>query len=139
MNEAKRLYRSRKDRWIGGVAGGIAIHLGIDPIIIRLIFASTALLGGMGILIYLCLWILIRAEPEECVESNIRRLYRSRKERWLGGVAGGLALYLEVDPIIIRLIFIISTLFVGTSILVYLIMWIMVRSEPYVRENLTVF
>lgn len=58
----RKLYRSRKNKMIGGVCGGIAEYLGIDPTIIRLIWAFTTLFWGAGIIIYLLAWIII---PEE--------------------------------------------------------------------------
>ena len=45
----KRLERSRDDRYIGGVAAGIATYLGIDPILIRLAFVASILVGGIGV------------------------------------------------------------------------------------------
>ena len=44
-----------------------------------------------------------------------RRLYRSEKERLLGGVCGGLAEYFKTDPVLVRVIFVLLTLFVGRS------------------------
>lgn len=57
-----RLRRSRSDRWIGGVCGGIAASSGVESWIWRLIIAMLALFGGAGLLIYLLLWIFV---PEE--------------------------------------------------------------------------
>ena len=59
----KRLYRSRSDRKIAGVCGGIAAHMGIDPVIPRLIWVVFALAGGTGILAYIICWLVIRQEP----------------------------------------------------------------------------
>ncbi|HHY80856.1 phage shock protein C (PspC) family protein [Thermoanaerobacter thermohydrosulfuricus] len=59
---SRRLYRSKKNKMIGGVCGGIAEYLGIDPTIVRLIWAFTTLFWGAGIIIYLLGWIII---PEE--------------------------------------------------------------------------
>ncbi|HPT84146.1 MAG TPA: PspC domain-containing protein [Limnochordia bacterium] len=58
---SKRLYRSR-DRKIGGVCGGIAEYLNVDPTIVRLIWAVLALFYGTGILAYILAWIII---PEQ--------------------------------------------------------------------------
>ncbi len=55
----KRLYRDTDTAIIAGVSSGIAHYFGIDPVIIRLIFIITVLLGGSGILIYLILWFAI--------------------------------------------------------------------------------
>ena len=60
----KRLYRSRRNRMIGGVCGGLAEYLDTDPTIIRLALALSILLGGAGILAYLIMWIIIPEEPE---------------------------------------------------------------------------
>ena len=55
----KRLYRSRENAVIGGVCGGIAEYLDVDPTIVRLIWAFSAFYGGIGILAYLVCLIVI--------------------------------------------------------------------------------
>jgi phage shock protein C len=57
--EIKRLYRSKKDKKIAGVCGGIAEYLNIDPTIIRLIWAISILFWGVGFLAYLIAWIVM--------------------------------------------------------------------------------
>ncbi len=60
----KRLYRSRKDKVLGGVCGGIAEYLDVDPVVVRLVWAIVSLISmGMGILAYLIAWIIIPEEP----------------------------------------------------------------------------
>ena len=49
--------RSERDRIVAGVCGGIATRLGVDPTLVRLVFALLALAGGAGILLYLALWV----------------------------------------------------------------------------------
>lgn len=61
--EIKRLYRSRDERMIGGVCGGLAKYLVIDPTVVRLIFILLALAGGPGLLIYLIMLIVVPEEP----------------------------------------------------------------------------
>ena len=56
------LRRSRLDRWIGGVCGGIARSTGLDAWVWRLIFTVLFLAFGSGILVYILLWIFV---PEE--------------------------------------------------------------------------
>lgn len=60
----KRLYRSRRDRKIAGVCGGLAAYLGIDPVIPRLIWVVFVLAAGAGLLAYLIAWLVIPIEPE---------------------------------------------------------------------------
>ncbi len=58
-----RLMRSRTDRMIGGVAGGVARYFNIDPTIVRLIFVLSVFAGGVTPLVYLVLWIVMPEEP----------------------------------------------------------------------------
>ncbi len=60
----QRLYRSRKDRMIGGVCGGLANFFNIDPTIVRLIFVLLFLTGSAGFWIYLILLVVIPEEPQ---------------------------------------------------------------------------
>ncbi len=56
------------------------------------------------------------------------RLYRSRTDSMIGGVCGGLGEYLGVDPVLVRLAFVVATM-TGMSVLVYLLLWIVVPRE----------
>lgn len=61
--EVKRLFRSRKDRVIGGVCGGIGEYLKVDPVLIRVVWAVLFFAGGMGLLAYIIAWIIMPEEP----------------------------------------------------------------------------
>jgi phage shock protein C len=69
--ERSGLFRSRTDKVIGGVAGGIARSLNADPAIVRLIFAILVIFGGGGLLLYLILWIAIPEEPFEFLKGTM--------------------------------------------------------------------
>lgn len=59
---AKRIYRSAKDRMLGGVCGGIGEYFDVDPTIVRLVAVVFAL-SGAGILAYIIAWIIIPEQP----------------------------------------------------------------------------
>jgi len=59
-----RLYRSSQDRILGGVCGGIAEYLGIDPVIVRLLWIISIFVWGVGILVYIIAWIIIPRNPK---------------------------------------------------------------------------
>jgi phage shock protein C len=60
----KRLYRSRKDRILGGICGGLGEHTDIDPSLIRLVWIVFSLVSmGTGIIVYLAAWIIIPESP----------------------------------------------------------------------------
>ena len=65
----------------------------------------------------------------------MKRLYRSRNERKIWGVCGGIAKYFDVDPTIIRLIAVLSLFFACTGILVYIILAIVMPLEPQKAAN----
>jgi phage shock protein C len=69
----KRLYRSRQDRMIGGVCGGLGQYFNVDPVIVRLIFLLL-LLSGPGLLAYIILMIVVPerpiGEPEPAITSS---------------------------------------------------------------------
>lgn len=67
----KRLYRSRKNRMLGGVCGGIAEYFNIDPVIVRLIVVALFFVGGSALLAYVIALIVIPYEPfETAVGAN---------------------------------------------------------------------
>jgi phage shock protein C len=62
--ENKKLYRSQTDRMIAGVCSGLGQYAGLDPTIVRVIFALLVVFGvGSGLLIYLILMLIIPLEP----------------------------------------------------------------------------
>ena len=64
VNLHRRLYRSRDDRVLAGVAGGMADYLGIDPTIVRILWVLAFLPGGVpGSLLYGLCWMLMPSEP----------------------------------------------------------------------------
>jgi phage shock protein PspC (stress-responsive transcriptional regulator) len=101
---SKRLYRDSGDKIIGGVCSGIANYLGINPTIIRILFAIITFGGfGLGFLAYIILWIVL--PPRDLDEYTGKRLYRNPEDKVIGGVAGGLAAYYGKETWMIRLIF----------------------------------
>ncbi|MBR1640033.1 MAG: PspC domain-containing protein [Treponema sp.] len=62
---SKKLYKSRKNKMIDGVCGGLADFFSIDATIIRLIFALAVILKGAGILLYIIACIIIPREPDD--------------------------------------------------------------------------
>jgi phage shock protein C len=63
----RRLYRSKTDRMLGGVCGGLGAYLGIDSTLVRIFFFILVFGAGSGFWIYLLLWLLI---PEEDTEVS---------------------------------------------------------------------
>lgn len=66
--QAKHLYRSRLDRMVGGVCGGLGDYFDIDPTVVRLLFVFGTLLGGPGVIAYLILLVVVPLEPAEATQ-----------------------------------------------------------------------
>ncbi len=80
---------------------------------------------------YLILWIVLPIMDGEDVLSSARKLYRSRTDKMIGGVCGGLALAFNTDPTVMRLVFIGLAILGLASVLPYIVLWIIIPSEPY--------
>ena len=61
-SSTRTLTRSSDDKMVSGVSGGIASYLGIDPVLVRVVFAVTTLTSGIGLLAYLALWALVPSD-----------------------------------------------------------------------------
>jgi phage shock protein C len=90
---SKKITRSRSDRAVAGVAAGLAAYLNIDPVLIRLVFVFVALANGLGVLLYLVLWLLLpnedssAATPGETIQENVREM-QAAVEQLIGRVRG---------------------------------------------------
>jgi phage shock protein C len=210
--EIRRLYKSRTDKMIDGVCGGIAEYFAVDSTLVRLAFVFLIFMGGMGLLLYFIGMIILPANARAADEppaaqqehragqnttfwaillialglfwfsSNIGlgfwhhwwgmpwhvamplllilagvafllhgrdgtqpvqadparqaatpRLYRSRTETKISGVCGGIAAYVNTDPTLVRILFIVAGFAsAGFIIPLYIIMAIVVPKEPVV-------
>lgn len=64
-----------------------------------------------------------------------RRLYRSAENRVIAGVSGGLAEYFDIDPVIIRIVFVALALFGGGGLLIYVVLWIVLPEQKLVKSG----
>lgn len=159
----RRLTRDENDKVLGGVCAGMAAYMNVDPVVVRIVFALISFAWGAGFLVYILLWILLPSSKN--LHNSVRkRLYRNPEHRVVGGVCSGIAAYLNIDPVVPRLIFvapllgiIFSSIIGGimtnmmlfhhvffplsvgafpTLILVYVVLWISVPKAITVTEKL---
>ena len=94
-SQPRLLRRSRSDRVIAGVSGGLGNYFGIDPVIVRIAFVVLALFGGSGLVVYLIGWLVIAKEGDD--ESRALQSLRGSPE----GNRGGLFLILVIVGLLI--------------------------------------
>jgi phage shock protein C len=75
----RTLTRRRGDRMVAGVAAGIAGYVGVDALLVRIGFAVLAIVGGVGIPLYLACWLLI---PDEGAAHSIATDFTSSMQEW---------------------------------------------------------
>lgn len=126
----RRLLRSRTERTCAGVCGGIAEYIEWDPTIVRLLWILALFLsGGAALFAYVVCWIVMPEAPEHShagVESaHGQRLTRSRSQRMIAGVCGGLAEHLGMDVTLMRVLWVAATFISGgLTLLGYPIFWL---------------
>jgi phage shock protein C len=130
----KKLYRCRWDKKIGGVCGGLGQYFGCDPTFIRLLLVFLCILTACApfAIVYTILWIMLPLGPSTYVEIPCKKLYRSKRDRKIAGVCGGFAPYFNIDPTILRVIFVILafTTFVAPAFFSYLIGMLIIPEDP---------
>ena len=70
-------------------------------------------------------------KPFQATQTRPKKLYRSKQDRWLTGVCGGLGEYFGIDPILVRIAFILFALGYGTGLIVYIVLAIFVEENPF--------
>ena len=63
MDSTRKLYRSKTDRALAGVCGGLAQYFNVDATLIRVLFVLLAVLGGAGLVVYVAMWIIVPNQP----------------------------------------------------------------------------
>lgn len=138
----RKLYRDTRRKLIGGVAAGIARYFKTDPLWIRLIIVALffadifASLGTIVLVTYIVMWIVVPGSESLPEDEKVRKLYRNPDDKVIGGVCGGIAAYLGTDSTVIRLLFVLSVLFFGTGVLIYIILWIIMPLATTLTEKM---
>ena len=139
---SRRLYRDNRRRVIGGVAAGMANYFGIDPIWIRLLMLAFLFnvffwgLSGFIFIAYIILWIAIPGKSDLEEDKTIKKLFRSTDDRVLGGVSSGIASYFGTDPVVIRVLFVVTMFIGGAGLIAYLILWIITPEARTITEKM---
>lgn len=156
IHQHKKLYANQNDKIIGGVCGGIAQYFNIDASIVRILFAIFTIAWGAGIIIYILMWVLLPKQDDQPLPSIKKRLYRDVEHGKLLGVCAGIANYLQISPLSIRLIallpiilsilstsfffdwmgFFLSAGLIPTTIVLYLILGAIMPSAESVKQKL---
>jgi phage shock protein C len=118
----RQLQRSRTEKVIAGVCGGIGQYFGVDPVLVRIAFVVLAIAGGSGLLLYLVAWILMPQAREGDETAVAPRRERTEDVRLLAGAVlialGGMLLLGQLIPRFGRIFWPMVLVALGIAVLV---------------------
>lgn len=127
----KKVHRLAGDKKLAGVCAGLGEYFDLDPVFFRLFFLVSLFFGGIGALVYLLLWIMVPEKPGTGgAGAPAMGLHLSRADRKIAGVCGGLGEWLDIDPVFLRVAFILLALAGGLGIAVYIVLWLFLPRAP---------
>ena len=154
---SKRLFRDENDKVLGGVCSGLANYFNIDVVIARIIFV-VLLFSGIGFLTYIIMWIAVPSSATTQIGGSRKKLFRNPDERLIAGVCSGIGNYFGINAWIPRVLFLLPFLsfisrwghwggfwdfgdivrftFSPTSLIVYIILWIVIPEASTTSEKL---
>jgi phage shock protein PspC (stress-responsive transcriptional regulator) len=132
----KQLMRDEKRKILGGVCSGMAAYFNVDPIWIRLLFALTAFAYGITILVYIVMWIVVPGSTDLEEPETGKKMFRDPEHKVIGGVSGGIAAYFGIDLVVVRLLFVIFTIFFGIGFIIYIVLWIALPEAKSLTERM---
>jgi phage shock protein PspC (stress-responsive transcriptional regulator) len=153
----RRLFRNENDKVLGGVCSGLANYFNIDVVIARIIFVIL-LFSGIGFLTYIIMWIAVPSTASAQIGGTRKKLFRDPDEKLIAGVCSGIGNYFGINPWIPRVLFLLPFLsflsrwghwggfwdfgdvirftFSPTSLIVYIILWIVIPEALTTSEKL---
>ncbi|PWJ60187.1 phage shock protein PspC (stress-responsive transcriptional regulator) [Dyadobacter jejuensis] len=153
--DPRKFYRDLKRKLIGGVAAGLANYFTVDPIWVRLAFLICVVglpagsgmmnlnledelgpISGIIVLVYLAMWVAFPGSSTLEEDTNIKKFYRDPDRKVVGGVAAGIASYFGIDLGVVRFLWVLSILFFGTGLLIYIVLWVIAPSANTLTEKM---
>ena len=128
----RRLTRSRTNRTIAGVCAGLANYFAVDVVLVRLLFVILSIAGAIigGVIVYVAAWIIMpEGDDQPMTAADKRVLRRSTTDKQIAGVCGGLAEYFAVDSTVVRLLWVVGSIFCGAligGVIAYLLAWLII-------------
>ena len=132
----RRLTRSRTNGTIAGVCAGLANYYGVDVVLVRLLFVILSIASAVigGVIVYVAAWVIMPEGDDQPVPAaDTRVLRRSTTDKQIAGVCGGMAEYFQVDATVVRLFWVILSIFCGAligGVIAYALAWIIIPRSP---------
>ena len=133
---SKQLMRDQKRKILGGVCAGLGNYFNTDPLWIRLIFAVLTFVYGITFFVYIIMWLIVPGSWDLDEPIVTKKMYRDRERKVLGGVAGGVAAYMGIDIVAVRVLFILFTFLGGLGLFVYIVLWMILPEAVSLTDKM---
>lgn len=131
----KKLCRIHKEHKLAGVCSGLGEYFLVDPVFFRVVFLILIIGFGIGFLIYGIMWVMVPLNKDAELSVEVKRLYRVEDNKKLAGVCAGLGEYFDIDPVIFRIIFLVSAFIGGIGVVAYIILYVIVPKSKSHRSH----
>jgi phage shock protein PspC (stress-responsive transcriptional regulator) len=133
---SKQLMRDQKRKILGGVCAGLGNYLNVDPLWIRLLFAVLFFAYGITLFIYIIMWIVVPGSFDLDEPVTGRKMYRDRERKVIGGVSGGVAAFLGIDIVAVRVLFIVFAIMGGLGLFLYIVLWLILPEAVSLTDKM---
>jgi phage shock protein PspC (stress-responsive transcriptional regulator) len=134
--QPKTLRRDQKRKILGGVCSGLANYMNVDSLWVRLVFALLAFAWGFTIIVYIIMWIVVPGTYDLVEAEGGKKMFRDPERKILGGVSGGVASYLNIDILAVRILFILLTFAGGLGVFMYIIFWVVLPEARTLTDRM---
>jgi phage shock protein PspC (stress-responsive transcriptional regulator) len=131
----KRLFRDQNRKILGGVSSGLGNYFSIDPLWIRLLFALMFFAYGISLIVYIVMWIAVPGSYELDEPDTGKKMFRDPERKVIGGVSGGVAAFLGVDIVAVRVIFILLVFGGGVGFFIYIVLWLILPEAKTLTDR----
>ena len=132
----RQLMRDQKRKILGGVCAGLGNYFNIDPLWIRLLFAALLFAYGFTVIVYIVMWIVVPGSYDLDEPEISKKMFRDPQTKVIGGVSGGVAAFLGLDLILVRVLFILLAFAGGLGLFLYIILWISVPEARSLTDKM---
>jgi phage shock protein PspC (stress-responsive transcriptional regulator) len=132
--KSRQLYRDQKRKVLGGVCAGLGSYFNVDPVWIRLLFV---LFSGITLIVYLVMWIVVPGSYDLEEPQVDKKLYRDGNTKVIGGVSGGVAAFLGIDIVAVRILFVVFAVIPGAiGLIAYIVLWIVLPEAKTLTDRM---
>lgn len=136
FNPSKKLMRDQKRKILGGVCSGLGNYFSIDPLWIRLLFALLFFVYGITFFVYVIMWIVVPGSYDLDEPVTGKKMFRDPERKVLGGVSGGVAAFLGIDIVAVRVLFILFSIVGGFGLFVYIVLWLILPEARSLTDKM---